>query len=456
MLSSQQFWFLKRVTQKRLLWLRPLIAGGIMLFATIVPWMNDPLTGIRSAWQLPVDIGWQVHSPLLSYGLLCFLCALCSLVVAYANWKPFRGSSYFVRKHIQVGLLCCIPLFLFLLQYLLADTVSIDVLSQHEIQLQLIQHHFGYDYPAQLVYIDPFSFDTSTLLERLRLFIVVASGGMFLPCLSAWLLLDYRRFAGELPFSSRLRGYYASYRRVFWVALSLIGLLLLGRAPAALLCEYQAKAALSTGNYIKALNWLDSAEYFNPALTQVYYYHVERGEALYFLNPQQETNDSSAFIAFSYNQRGDHLDAYQQLLGLWRAHGTTPWIVNEMSYSLEGLSEFSRPLKGITTRRSINDDSALPWLQILLQVDPMNTYGRYVEGRIQCDLHNYDDCTRQMSTLIEDTINTNVRSSAYTYMALGYGGEGNFLAERTLLLEAVKLDPNYLNNTAREELSGLR
>ncbi|GAC1389800.1 MAG: hypothetical protein NVS4B11_11950 [Ktedonobacteraceae bacterium] len=238
--------------------------------------------------------------------------------------------------------------------------------------------------------------------------------------------------------------------------LALIFVIGLGRAPLALICQYQAKAALSTGNYGKALEWLASAQFLNPALTQVYYYHVERGEALYFLNPQQETDDSHAYIAFAYKQRGDNLDAYQQLLAVWRAHNTTSWIVNEMGYSLEGLSEFSNPLKGISARRPINDDSALPWLQLLLQVEPSNIYGHYVEGRIQYDLHNDSDCEQQMSTIIQNNANPDIESSAYTYMALGYAGEGNLLEERILLRKAVSLDPSYVNNTAREELSGLR
>jgi len=41
-------------------------------------------------------------------------------------------------------------------------------------------------------------------------------------------------------------------------------------------------------------------------------------------------------------------------------------------------------------------------------------------------------------------------------MALNDDGLGQYDAARTLLFKAIQFDPNYYNNTAREELSGLR
>ena len=48
----------------------PLLAGGTMLGASISPWLLDPLGKVFPAWQLPIDLGWQLHSTLFSYGLL--------------------------------------------------------------------------------------------------------------------------------------------------------------------------------------------------------------------------------------------------------------------------------------------------------------------------------------------------------------------------------------------------
>ena len=426
-----------------------------MLLASVLPWLRDALQGDSIAWSVPVDIGWQFQLRLVSYGLLCLCCAFYTFLVAYANVKRFRGSMYFVQKQVVAGLLCLIPVFLFLFQFILADTVGIDALARHLVQLQLVQHHFGYDFPVQLVYTNPFTFDTSTIGDRIRLFIDSSSLGVLLPLVSAWMLIDYKRFFMKLPSPVASRSYKKRLRFII-VSILLFCCILLCRAPLATIAEYQAKAALATGNYTKALQWLQFANTLNPALEQMYYYHVQRGEALYYLYPQLQVDDTHAYLAFNYTLQGDNLDAYQQLLSVWQQHTATPWIVHEMSYTLEKLSEFAQPLKGVEQRRPINDDTALPWLQLLLQVNDSNVYGHYVVGRIQYDLHNYNECMKQMNMVIKMSSTREIQSSAYTYIGLSYAEQGNYLQERSLLLKAVALDPNYENNTAREELSGLR
>jgi tetratricopeptide (TPR) repeat protein len=198
----------------------------------------------------------------------------------------------------------------------------------------------------------------------------------------------------------------------------------------------------------------------NPALNQVAYYHIERGQALYFLRPDQQSDDSHAYHAFIYRQQRDYLDAYQELLAVWHSQHTSSWVVSEMSITLERLAEYSRPsnmLPGTPpVARLDNDESALPWLQLLTQVDPNNVYGQYVVGRVQYDLHNFTMSITQMSIVIRLSPDANIQSSAYTYMALSDVGQGDYVNARQLLFKAVELDPNYHNNTAREELSGLR
>jgi Tfp pilus assembly protein PilF len=61
-----------------------------------------------------------------------------------------------------------------------------------------------------------------------------------------------------------------------------------------------------------------------------------------------------------------------------------------------------------------------------------------------------------MKRVIALSQSTNVQSAAYTYLALSSDGQGDYAEARILLLQAVSLDPKYRNNTAREELSGLR
>jgi hypothetical protein len=76
----------------------PLLAGGTMLGASLLPWLIDPLGRALPAWHLPVDIGWQLHSTLFSYGLLCLLCSLYAFFISYLTHKtilppPRRDSG---------------------------------------------------------------------------------------------------------------------------------------------------------------------------------------------------------------------------------------------------------------------------------------------------------------------------------------------------------------------------
>jgi len=127
-----------------------------------------------------------------------------------------------------------------------------------------------------------------------------------------------------------------------------------------------------------------------------------------------------------------------------------------MSVTLEGLAEFTHPLRGPLVKRPMNDDTSLPWAQSLTQVDDSNVYGHYLAGRIDYNLHNFTACMSQMTALLRWSSDMNEQSSAYTYLGLSEIGLGNEAKGRELLLKAVDLDPSYRNNTAREEISGLR
>jgi hypothetical protein len=268
------------------------------------------------------------------------------------------------------------------------------------------------------------------------------------------MLVDYRRLIKIVPRRAEPR----TYRRHPW--LFSVGICVLvvafGRAPASMVCEYEAKAALAAGNYANALSSLDGALILNPALDQVAYYHIERGQALYLLHPDQYSSESRTYLAFAYREQGDYLDSYQELLAVWQTNRTAPWVKDEMTLTLERLAEFTKPLNGPPIQRPENDDAALPWVQLLTQIDPNNVYGRYVKGRIEYDLHNYTACIAEMVASIQVSQDKNFQSSAYTYIALSDAGKGDYSDERILLIRAIELDPNYYNNTAREELSGLR
>ncbi len=437
----------------------PIGVGVLMLFTSLLPWMKDPLGDAYNAWNLPLEFGWWVGLPtvlahLLNYGLLCTLCAAYAMLVGYAAIKPFRWHTYFSNKYILSAFVCIVPLLIFCVQYLLVDMGFMAQLAQRETQLLLIEHHFGYHSAAQRITINPLTLDISSIQERLVLLFDQASFGLIGPCLSCWLLLEYhRRYA--LPQAKLLRGTYRPSWRV--IVSSVAVLLFFGRAPFGMFCESQANGALAAGNYAPALQWLNAAQLFNPLLNDVAFFHRERGQALYFLHNDDEQNDDArVYLAADYRNQGNLFDAYQQLLISWKTNRTLSWVNEDLAITLEMLAESKKPLKVQPHVALDTEEAALQWLQILSEVDTSNVYSRYSTGRINYELQDYTGCTIQMQHVLAMSTNSEIQSSSYTYVGLSEEGLGYYALSRELLLRAVKLDPDYRNNVAREELSGLR
>lgn len=340
---------------------------------------------------------------------------------------------------------------LFLFQYLCADVAAMALLANHERQMLFIQQHFGYQGTIQLITLHPLTLDISTLWERLQLLLDCISYAPLLLCTTSPFLHVYHR-----PQFPPLAATISDHKPKLAIFCCLTVLLVLFvRAPIGMLCEYAAKDALAAGNYGQAQILLNAASFFNPEFEQVAYYHIEQGQAQYFLSGGQLTTDGRVYLAANYRTQGDYLDAYQQLLVAWHAHPTVAWIVDEVDRTLESMIETKGPLRGQAVNRINVDDTALPWLQVLAKVDPSNSYAIYIIGRIHYDLHDYSSCIAYMSTLLQSNAGEAIRSSIYTYMALSETGLGNYASARLLLFKAIALDPGYHNNTAREELSGL-
>jgi hypothetical protein len=423
----------------------------LMLIAGILPWLNDPLGTAYNAWLLPLDSGWQFHIVFCSYGALCLCCSLYALLLALAGRGILRELGCGVRQYQVLGWFCVIPTALFFWQYLCVDMPMMELLSLHKMEALLVQAHFGYQAAPQLVPLDPLALSDATLGDRFRLLIDQLAPGPFLPCLCACTAIKFSRsklFPRPSPLGGRAR---------LCVAAGLLLLIVgLGRAPAALLCEYEARVLLSSGNYPAALQWLDATVFLNPELAETASYHIERGEALYFLAPSQLGPDSRLYLAAVYRAQKDDLDAYLQLLAIEHAPAEASWSREEMSVTLARLAEEAKPLRSPPDRRLSNDAAAQPWLQDLLAVDPSNIYGHYMIGRIAYDMHNEAACVQHMTLVVRLSSDADISSSAYAYMALSEVEQGNDGEARLLLFKAVALDANYRNNTAREALSGLQ
>ncbi|MFL5662867.1 MAG: hypothetical protein ACJ8BW_16190, partial [Ktedonobacteraceae bacterium] len=58
----------QEVAMRRVDYIIPALTGCLMLVASMLPWLKDAVTGDFSAWQLPVDLGWQLQSSYFTYG----------------------------------------------------------------------------------------------------------------------------------------------------------------------------------------------------------------------------------------------------------------------------------------------------------------------------------------------------------------------------------------------------
>ncbi len=433
----------------------PMLTGIFMLIASVVPWLNDPFGPRYNAWQLPIYLGWFPRIAILNYGVLCVCCAVLLFLIGYAHYRPFRGSQYFLRRHIEAGVICLVPLVLFFAQYLLIDMQSINQLAQHKIQMLLIIGHYNYRVGAQTVVIKPFVLNIALVGDRFSLLVNQLSFGMLLPCVCSVLLLSYKRSLGSTKISVR--------SKVIWSIGTLVFILLVGRATLGVACQKLAEQSLDMGNYSDALTWLDRAVKLNPTLDTVTFYHVDRGAALYFLHPNRLNADSHVYLASMYIGRKNFVQAYQQMSPLVSSQGNVAsWVNDEMSFTLEELVENSGPLKqrdpslGNPLLGNANDDATLQWLQPLASLYPNNLYAIYMLGRVHYELRNYSLCLIQMHAITHLSSDTDLLSSAYTYVALSDIEQGNYALGRAELLTAIQLDPNYRNTSAREEMSGIR
>jgi tetratricopeptide (TPR) repeat protein len=559
-LQQKIFWWLRH-------YLVPIIISCLMVGATFMPWVVDTLGGQYSAWKLPVDIDWQIRFSEFNYGLLSVLCVALVFYRILTHWRlrddPRAQAEYQVITK-PVGWLCLFPVLLLMFQYLFADVSAIELLAEHEIQMLLIQQQFGYNVLHHVLVLVPFTTSRAnsgvtivsgvTLGGRFILFLDVLGPGVLLPLTAGITALVYSNYSGAatrklkpvVPLKQRIREH--------WLALLLSSLFLLivfGRAPAAMASEYQAKQLLAMGNYAGAINWLNTAVALNPGLDDLFSYHNERGRADYFMRPKQMTDDAHTYLASVYSGENDYTDAANELMFVWNNHRSDnlPWLKDQLSFTLEWLSEFS--VKATTTKtqlgvdglplenntatqqnnrsglmqdtsiqsmlhsrpmtsnalqspstplspntasttqnatcgstsstsqsscssqqtvssaqrtstldpvlpRDIGQFEAIPWLTMLAQVDSSNVYAQYTLGQTFYLQDDLDGCIEYMQNVLYANPNANVLSSADTYMALSIIKQGKVDQGRQLLLQAIKLDPYFNNNTAREELSGLK
>jgi len=80
--------YLQQIVPRQLVYaLIPAMMGVLMLGASFLPWLKDPLAETYTAWNVPLDMSWQFRNGLCNYGLLCVVCAALAFFVAYRQWN---------------------------------------------------------------------------------------------------------------------------------------------------------------------------------------------------------------------------------------------------------------------------------------------------------------------------------------------------------------------------------
>ncbi|GAC1359030.1 MAG: hypothetical protein NVS2B12_06890 [Ktedonobacteraceae bacterium] len=453
----------------------PTFAGFTLLCTSFLTWLRDPLMGLSSAWNIPVYIGWPFRSPFLNYGVLCLLCAIYMFFVASTpetGTEETGGSSqqlvvqYARNRYSFAGWVCLLPVILFCLQYLVFDLQSINQLAQHKMQALLVSQHLEYRLAPQRIPLLPFAIDISLPQTRLSLLVDQISLGSLVPIFGSVALFIYQRRLNSMRRRNASVALSKQRGRIYWVPVSLVillGAFFLGRVPLSLICQYESNLAMASGNYNSASQWSDDALALDPGLNQVAYYHVQHGQIRFFIEHNDQSDDSLAYLSFSAYQQGDYTTAYQQLFGTWERNRSSTWVIDQMSLILMRQVEANRPLSQLNPGDDSDpllisareNDKSLPVLRSLIQINPTNVYARYVSGRINYDLHAYIDCTTEMQFVNQLSRNHDIQSAAFTTIGLSEEGQGELESSRFFLQEAVALDPNYYNNVAREQLSGL-
>lgn len=449
---------------------RFLLACLLMLGASGLPWLADPLQGGCSPWQTPLVPAWSLAAPntigaaLTSVGAGSFMAALLCLGCAL---KPSAHQGLW--RYRLAGASCLLPLCLFLLHFTAVDTRQGDLLAYHKLEALLIRRHLGYNLPRDWLPVTaPFALDMTALHWRVVLLVDQLRPGAVLPLigLSLWFPLqqpDPKRSDDKVR--PRRLAWGCAWHPL-WVTVALgVGLLPALSAPLwSLLATWQASLAIASGEYQQALGRLETVRWLAPGTVDSVTYEEQLGQSLFGLEAHSQREAVSFAAAHSLLQQRAYLRAYQLLFPHWLAHTQRQqdppesWLTTALSEALEGLVEAawpSRTLSADMLERNHRLSMALVWLRRLAQVNPASLYAHYLLGRADYELRNYPDCLTEMRRASTLSADNDLRSSAYTYMGLAEIALGRSVQGREALLRALALDPDYHNNTAREALSGL-
>jgi tetratricopeptide (TPR) repeat protein len=224
------------------------------------------------------------------------------------------------------------------------------------------------------------------------------------------------------------------------------------------------RQALAEGDYALAEGRFDRAAALDSGLAALPGIHQERGAALYFLHRNGDP-DVGLYLAAQDRTSGDLDQAWLVDNALLRQYPRATPVLYDSLLTLELLAETNTrvAVTPADSEASIQEPAlalaavnrALPWLDQLLQLQPTSIYGHYLRGRTLFAARSYELATRDFRALLMLSTSTDLQSNSYTYLAFCRAGLRDYPGERSLLQQAIWLDPGYYNTTAREAASGL-
>lgn len=451
------------------------VGALLLVLAGLRPWLAIPLIGERTAWDIPVRIGWWSAPAYGSYATLgdalaALLCLRFVLAMSGEKWRIHTRT--FVRFGCLAGAL---PV-LFAIQFTLLDMHDAVIAAMQERESLFIQGHLGYSIAPQLLQLAPADIQPDSLIGRSVLLVQLLREGALLPLVVTLLYVGVayyisRRsiaaFTADPPRPSRRS---VSKRvQVGVVVLALIGLALIAKAPAGLVAASLAAQASDSADYPQALQLIDMAVWLNPSIELLPSTHVLRGEiffhnsngrlagspdiALYVAAQARATN--RADLAWQADQVA--LQEAPQQAAVQLDSLTTLETMIEQSIDNTALpTSTDSSLSSVTLASSLNKgQQVLPLLARIRQLNPEDVYSSYLSGRIRFASHQYTRAAQDFESVLAHTHDPDMRSTAYTYLAFCEAANGNDVLARVLLLHSVELDRGYYNTTAREALSGL-
>lgn len=398
----------------------PLVGLLLLILGLALPWFAIPLQAQQSAWSLPVVLAGMPSVSWVSYGAVLAAClALGCLAMIRRRGRPCAATAA-----IGAGIL--VVMFTFLMATGTADWPLLQQLEDQTAQQAAIFGQFGYtvsvQQPSSMLLV-PVTGTAALLAGALRLgWFTAAAGGLVLfgsgaPSLARWLRPAPRR----------------------WKLLPALGLLLLagvlGRGAIASYLAGQGAAAARSGDYQAARSTLTVAQRLNPRLTSSTAYDLASGQVLL-----ADGSEQSLALLADANARGADGDVRGQVTELRKAVArdpANPVLVQQLDQASQFLGLTDRdpgPLQALGNP-SVSDE--------------------YTEGRLLYGVADYTAALASFRRVLTMTGDTNVTSSAFTYIALSELKLGQANQARRDLLRAVSLDTPYDNTLARSLVAGL-